>query len=60
MAFPIVNVHLCPEFKLDVFFIFQFADSDGAESGFAFEALGHGGRGPPHVPDHKESSEGED
>lgn len=44
--------------KLGAFCLFQFADSDGDESGSVFQVVGHGGCSPPHVPEHKASAEG--
>lgn len=51
----------CTSGRIEIsFFLFQFADSDDDESGSVFQVVGHGGRGPPHVPDHKASAEGEE
>lgn len=59
MVFNVI-VSTSGQIKLCAFCLFQFADSDDDESGSVFQVVGHGGRRPPHVPDHKASAEGEE
>ena len=53
-------VHSSIYFNPNSFRLSQFVDSDAVESEPVFQAVGDGGRGPPHVREHEESPEGEE
>lgn len=60
LSLPFVKGYGCIEFIDFLFCLFQFADSDLAESGPLFQVVGHGRYSPPHTAEHKAEAEGEE